>query len=143
MRPTLILAALLLFSPVCTAQNQKASAAAPDREGQARMPIEGSSIFQYRCATCHGADGRGHGPQSAALKHAVPNLTLIARRNGGKFPYQQVKEVIEGKRQSPLAYGYRQVPIYGPIFHQIEADQDWGEVRLDAIIKQVESIQQK
>ncbi len=141
MRPTLILAALLLFPVVCTAQSQKASAA--DREGQARMPIEGSNIFQYRCATCHGADGRGHGPQSAALKHAVPNLTLIARRNGGKFPYQQVKDVIEGKRQSPLAYGYRQMPIYGPIFHQIEADQDWGEVRLDAIIKQVESIQQK
>ncbi len=140
MRPTLIIAALLLFSVVCTAQSQKASAA-PDREGQA--PILGSRIFQYRCAACHGADGRGHGPESAALKRAVPNLTLISQRNGGKFPYQRVKEVIEGKRQSPLAYGYRQMPIYGPIFHQIEADQDWGEVRLEAITKQVESIQQK
>jgi len=142
MRPTLILAVLLLFSPVCTAQSQKASAV-PDREGQARIPIQGSRIFQYRCAACHGANGRGQGPESAALKHAAPNLTLIAQRNSGKFPYQQVKEVIEGKQQSPRAYSYRQMPIYGPIFHQIEADQDWGEVRLEAITKQVESIQRK
>jgi hypothetical protein len=33
--------------------------------------------------------------------------------------------------------------IWGPIFHEVEADQDWGEVRLDAITKYIESIQQK
>jgi len=33
----------------------------------ARNPIEGAKIFRYYCAACHGADGRGHGPASAAL----------------------------------------------------------------------------
>src|SRR6266566_6833495 len=64
----------------------------------ARNPVEGVKIFRYYCAACHGADGRGHGPASVALKHAVPDLTLISQRNGGKFPRQQVKDIIEGKR---------------------------------------------
>lgn len=142
MRPKLILAALFLIPFLCTAQSQNNSGS-PDRDAQGRIPIEGSRIFQYRCAACHGTDGRGHGPASLTLKHAAPNLTLIAKRNGGRFPYQQIKEVIEGKQESSLARGFRQMPIYGPIFHDIEADQDWGEVRLDAITRQVESMQQK
>ena len=140
MRPNLILAALLLFPFICTAQSQQSSG---DRDAQARISIEGSRIFQYRCAACHGVDGRGHGSASATLNHKPANLTLISQRNGGKFPYEQVKEIIEGKQESRLARGERQMPLYGPIFHEIDADQDWGEVRLDAITKQLESIQQK
>lgn len=142
MRPSLILAAMLLFSLVCTAQSQNPSAS-PDRETQARIPIDGARIFQRQCATCHGTDGRGHGPASSTLKHKPANLTLIAQRNGGKFPYQRVKETIEGKEPGWLALGNREMPIYGPIFHEVESDQDWGEVRLEAITKQVESIQRK
>jgi hypothetical protein len=33
--------------------------------------------------------------------------------------------------------------IERPIFHEVEADQDWEEVRVDAITKYMESIQQK
>ena len=108
-----------------------------------RNSIEGPKIFRYYCAACHGADGRGHGPASGALKHAVSDLTLISQRNGGKFPYEHVKEIIEGKQPGPLAHGDREMPIWGPIFHEVESDQDWGEVRLDAIMKYIESIQQK
>ena len=109
----------------------------------ARNPIEGAKIFRYYCAACHGSDAHGHGPASLALKHGVPDLTLISQKNGGKFPYKRVKEIIEGKEPGPLAHGDREMPIWGPIFHEVEADQDWGEVRLDAITKYIESIQQK
>ena len=108
-----------------------------------RNPIEGAQIFRNYCAACHGTDGRGHGPASVALKHAVPDLTLISQRNGGKFPRQQVKDIIEGKESGPLAHGNREMPIWGPIFHDVESDEDWGEVRLDAVTKHLESIQQK
>jgi len=108
-----------------------------------RSTVEGAKIFQYHCAACHGADGRGHGPASAALKHPVPDLTLISQRSGGKFPYQRVKEIIEGKEPGLLPHGDREMPIWRPIFHEVESDQDWGEVRLDAITKHMESIQQK
>ena len=85
----------------------------------------------------------GHGPDAVVLKHPVPDLTLISQRSGGKFPYQRVKQIVEGKKPGPLAQGDREMPIWGPIFHEIESDQDWGEVRLDAITKHLESIQQK
>lgn len=142
MRPRLILTLLLLFPVVCMAQSQKGSSA-PDRDRPARIPIEGAKIFQYDCAACHGADGRGHGPASVALKHALPDLTLISKRNGGKFPFQRVKDLMEGKQPEPLAHGDREMPIWGPIFHEVEADQDWGEVRLVAITRHMEAIQQK
>ncbi len=140
MRPKLIVALLLLVPIVSAAQSRKG----PDgRDAPATNPFGGAKIFQYHCAACHGADGRGHGPAAAALKNAVPDLTLISRRNRGKFPFQRVKEMIEGKIRGPIAHGDREMPVWGPIFHEVESDQDWGEVRLDAITKHLESIQQK
>ncbi len=108
-----------------------------------RNPVEGAKIFQYHCAMCHGADGRGHGPDSVVLRHPVADLTLISRRSGGKFPYQSVKEIIEGRKNELRSQSDREMPAWGPIFHEVDADQDWGEVRMDAITKHVESIQQK
>ena len=105
--------------------------------------VEGAKIFQYRCAICHGVDGKGHGPDSVVLRHPTPDLTLISRRTGGTFPYDRVKDIIDGENAGLLSQGDREMPIWGPIFHAVESDQDWGEVRLDAITRHVESIQQK
>jgi mono/diheme cytochrome c family protein len=141
MRPRRIFALLLLvFMVAYIAQGQK------DSDQPLRLapkPFEGAKIYQYYCAACHGVDARGHGPASVALKHPVPDLTLIARRTGGKFPYQQVKEIIDGTRPGLIAHGNREMPVWGPIFHQVEADQDWGEIRLDAVTKYIESKQEK
>jgi mono/diheme cytochrome c family protein len=136
-----LLLCLFCLSAVLLAATQKQ--AQVKTTSPSRNPIEGSKIFRYYCAACHGADGRGLGPASAALKHAVPDLTLISLRHGGKFPHEQVREIIDGKQPGPLAHGDREMPIWGPIFHEVESDQDWGEVRLDAVTKYLESIQQK
>jgi mono/diheme cytochrome c family protein len=129
----------LLFLPILLS-----AAWTQDRTpSSAYKTIEGAKVFQYRCAMCHGVDGRGHGPDSIVLKHSTPDLTLISQRNGGKFPYQRIKDIIDGEKTGLLSQGDREMPIWGPIFHVVESDQDWGEVRLDAITKHVESIQQK
>jgi len=109
----------------------------------AHNPLEGAEIFRHYCAACHGTDGRGHGPASVTMRHAVPDLTRISQRNGGTFPFQRVRRVIEGEGPGPLAHGNREMPIWGPIFHEVESDLDLGEVRLDAITKHLESMQQK
>lgn len=106
-----------------------------------RDTVEGPKIFQYRCAVCHGFDGRGHGPDSVVLMHPVADLTLISERSGGKFPYKRVKEIIEGKETGLPSQTDREMPIWGPIFHEVESDQDWGEVRLNAITEHIKSIQ--
>ena len=138
-RWSMLLLCLILIPAVLLPATQKQN----KTTSPARNPVEGGKTCRYYCSACHGADGRGHGPASVALKHAVPDLTLISQRNGGKFPLQQVKDVIEGKESGPLAHGNREMPIWGPIFHDVESDEDWGEVRLDAVTKHLESIQQK
>jgi mono/diheme cytochrome c family protein len=142
MLPSSTLALLLLISLLPVSLGQKASGG-PFQNPPARIPLDGAKIFQSHCAACHGADARGHGPAAAALKQSLHDLTLLSSRNGGKFPYPKVKEIIQGKQPTQAAHGSSEMPIWGPIFHQVEADQDWGEVRLDAVTKYLESLQQK
>jgi hypothetical protein len=35
------------------------------------------------------------------------------------------------------------MPVWGPIFHQVERDRDWGSVRLENLATYIESIQKK
>jgi mono/diheme cytochrome c family protein len=138
MRPMLILF-FWLSALIGTTGSQERSGDPPTRLSS----VAGASIFQHHCVACHGADGRGRGSSSIARTHSVPDLTLISRRNGGKFPYRRVREVIEGKQAAPSSGRDQEMPSWGPVFHQVESDQDWGEVRLEAVTRHVESMQQK
>lgn len=83
------------------------------------VAVDGGEIFRHHCAVCHGKDGHGRGPAAIALKETVPDLTEIARRNGGVFPASRVKAVIAGTEQTP-SHGSREMPVWGPIFHNFE-----------------------
>ena len=104
--------------------------------------LQGSDLFREYCAACHGVDGRGNGPAAAALRTKPPDLTTIKKRNGDTFPAKRVRETIAGNERI-TAHGSREMPIWGPIFHQVERDRDWGYVRLENVTKYLESIQQK
>jgi mono/diheme cytochrome c family protein len=107
-------------------------------------PVDGASIFQNYCAACHGLDGRGNGPASKALKREVPDLTRLSQRNDGAFPAIHVQTTIMfGSDDLIPAHGSKEMPIWGPIFHEIEFDQDFGHVRLENVTKYLESIQRK
>jgi mono/diheme cytochrome c family protein len=104
--------------------------------------LKGPDLFREYCATCHGEDGRGNGPVAPALSTKPSDLTTISRRNGGVFPSQHIRTIISGDKLV-LAHGSREMPIWGPIFHQVEWDQDYGDIRLQNVTKYLESIQQK
>lgn len=104
--------------------------------------LEGPDLYRSYCASCHGVDGKGNGPVSPALKTQPSDLTTISRRNGGIFPAQRISKIIAGD-ELVTAHGPREMPVWGPIFHQIELDRDFGDVRLHNLTKYVESIQQK
>ena len=107
-------------------------------------PVDGASIFGNYCAACHGLDGRGKGPVSKALKQEVPDLTSLSLRNHGTFPAIHVRTVITFGADDLLpAHGSKEMPIWGRIFHEIEFDQDLGNVRLENVTKYLESIQRK
>jgi mono/diheme cytochrome c family protein len=77
---------------------------------------------------------------AAVLKTAAPDLTVLAKNHGGQFPTESVRRLIAGNEIS-ASHGSREMPIWGPIFHQIEWDQDLGNVRLENLVKYLESIQ--
>lgn len=105
-------------------------------------PVDGVTIFRNYCAPCHGLDGRGKGPVSGALRDVVPDLTTLSRRNGNTFPATHVRNTIMfGTDELMRAHGTKQMPIWGPVFHEIEFDQDLGNVRLENVTKYLESIQ--
>jgi len=126
-----VLAALLGLSPWCAAQ-------------QVSMPrihiIDGPTLFINYCASCHGVHGKGNGPAAPALRVKVPDLTQIKRRSHGQFPRARLRDIIEGAN-GPVAHGSREMPVWGPLFHQIDADQDLGNVRVENLVNFIESIQ--
>lgn len=100
----------------------------------------GPDLFRSYCAPCHGTDAKGHGPLSPALKTTAPDLTALAKRNGGQFPTARVRKSITGEEPA-TAHGSREMPVWGPIFHQVEADVDWGNERVENLVKYLQSIQ--
>lgn len=104
--------------------------------------LKGPDLYKAHCAPCHGADGRGSGPVAPALKDPLPDLTTIAQRNAGVFPAERIRSLISGD-EVLIAHGSREMPIWGPIFHQIENDRDYGHVRLQNVTEYLQSMQQK
>jgi mono/diheme cytochrome c family protein len=78
----------------------------------AQDPVTGQAEFRDHCAACHGVTGLGDGPIGPLLKTPAPNLALISERNGGKFPFQKVYEIIAGT-QVLAAHGSRDMPLWG------------------------------
>lgn len=107
-------------------------------------PVDGAGIFQTYCAACHGPDARGNGPVAPALKQRVPDLTRLSQANSGKFPTLHVKTtILLGSDDLIPAHVSQQMPVWGPVFHEIDFDRDWGRVRLDDLSRYLGSIQKK
>jgi mono/diheme cytochrome c family protein len=93
----------------------------------------GQENFQRLCAACHGLTGKGDGPVAGVLATTVPNLTTIAERNGGVFPRQIIKKLIDG-RWTIDAHGTRRMPVWGYEFWIAEGAGDFSEMRVSKIL---------
>lgn len=58
----------------------------------------GKREYEANCAVCHGTRGEGDGPFAGLIEQRAPDLTLLAKNNGGVFPFARAYEVIEGGR---------------------------------------------
>jgi len=79
----------------------------------------GKREYEAKCAVCHGKDGKGSGPYAEQLKRTLPDLTTMARRNGGVFPVTQTYETIEGAGKG---HGTRDMPVWG-LDYTIQANE--------------------
>lgn len=82
----------------------------------------GKNEYQSNCAACHGKSGKGDGPKAASLPVRPANLTLLAKRNGGIFPADRVRAVIDG-RTEVAAHGSREMPVWAMEFQVVPPNQ--------------------
>ena len=94
-----VLAGLLILSHVT------ATAAAEDEH-------QGVIEYEIACMPCHGLHGKGDGRQASGFNAQPSDLTRIAKSNGGKFPFDRVMAIIDG-RELVAAHGQRAMPVWG------------------------------
>ena len=82
----------------------------------------GQREYDADCASCHGAGGKGNGPEAASLVVKPADLTVLAKKNGGQFPTAYVRQVIDG-RAHVAAHGSREMPVWGIQFQVVPRDQ--------------------
>ena len=96
-------------------------------ENQAQFPPtyvpSGQQIYQQFCAACHGMDAKGNGPAASRLKTPPPDLTTLAKRNMGKFPYDYVAGVLRFG-PGPSSHGSSDMPTWGPIFQIVDKNNE-------------------
>ena len=85
-------------------------------------PASGKEMYDAYCASCHGTDGRGHGPAASALKSVPTDLTTLAKQRGGTYPSLKVQHVILAN-VAPDSHGSREMPVWGPVFSAISNSQ--------------------
>ena len=104
-------------------------------------PDSAVDMFKTYCASCHGVDGKGHGPAAEALKVPPADLTVLSQKNGGKFPAGAVSRVVEGADVIP-AHGSSDMPTWGPIFHSLDpGNASLSKLRIANLVKYLESMQ--
>jgi mono/diheme cytochrome c family protein len=134
----LLVIALCLVPGARSAAAQSGQSAGTQQSAPLIQSVEGVDLYRAYCSSCHGTNGKGDGPVARSLKVAPPDLTRLTGK--GQFPTERVRQTILGDAVV-AAHGTREMPIWGPVFHQIEADVDRGNVRTENLLKYLQSIQ--
>ena len=77
------------------------------------------------------------------MRKPMPDLTQFAKRNGGVFPSERVRRIIDG-RDVP-SHGDRDMPVWGDTFKRAskEGSDDVANARIAAIVRYLQSIQER
>lgn len=106
--------------------------------------------FINSCASCHGTDGKGAGFLVRVFRGINPgDLTQLAATNDGKFPFDRVFQVIDG-RAEVAAHGDRKMPVWGDRywanamseFGPDERNQERARSRILELVYYLQSIQE-
>ncbi len=103
---------------------------APSVLAQAKATSDfGKREFEANCASCHGMNAKGNGPLVEWLRKSPPDLTTLAKANGGVLPMARLYDVIDG--QNVPSHGTRDMPIWGRDY-KIQAAEHYVDVPYDA-----------
>ena len=82
---------------------------APETGAEAKAE-DGAQFYAAYCTSCHGAGARGDGPLAGDLSVPPADLTRLAARNGGVFPYAAAMARIHGYPGQ-----FHEMPQFGPL----------------------------
>jgi mono/diheme cytochrome c family protein len=127
---------------VLVALTSLASGAAAEEARAETDGRSGAELFFTHCGACHGVSGEGDGPVAAELKYLPPDLTRIAERNGGEYPADAVRQIIDGRKPLP-GHGGPEMPIWGDAF-KTAADrfsEEAAQAKIAAIVAHLATLQ--
>ena len=75
----------------------------------------GQALFVKNCAVCHGAEGAGDGPVAELFATKPKNLKKLATENNGAFPFSEIYQAIDGRRDV-TGHGTSEMPVWGGLF---------------------------
>jgi len=113
----------------------------------------GRREYESKCAVCHGATGEGNGYLAAYLTIRPPSLTRLKKANGGRFPFERITQVVDG-RVDVRTHGTRDMPVWGSIYAgevpgaydtksgQKRPDNAQVRARIDALVNYVSQLQE-
>ncbi|MBT8459946.1 MAG: cytochrome c [Boseongicola sp.] len=85
-------------------------------------PIEdGRTIYAERCVVCHGDAGAGDGMVGELFAVRPKNLANLADENNGAFPFSEVYQAIDGRREI-AGHGRSEMPVWGDFFMESAID---------------------
>jgi len=102
----------------------------------------GDSVYKTYCSTCHGKAAQGDGPLAKHLRFAPPDLTQLAKRNGGTFDPVAVHRMIDGRK--PLkGHGGPDMPVWGDAFRKSKDGYSEKAVtdRIDGLVSYLKTLQ--
>jgi mono/diheme cytochrome c family protein len=104
--------------------------------------VSGSAVFKTYCAACHGVEAKGDGPVAEGLRVRPPDLTLLAKRNGGSYPDEKVHRIIDG-RKPVKGHGGADMPIWGDAFKSSHDGYSEEKVKekIAAVVEYLKTIQ--
>jgi hypothetical protein len=113
------------------------------RDGLPLVGETGQATFLGHCAPCHGRDGKGDGPVASVLQAAPPDLTTLAVRTGPSFSHARLAAYLLGRGRPSAAHGTSEMPVWGPLFRELNPSPSRIDVRLERLVDYLESIQVK
>ena len=118
----------------------------PGLAQEQEVATSGKNVYNQNCAVCHGREARGDGGAVSVLTVKPADLTQIAKKNGGEFPFWKVYGIIDG-RQDVKSHGTRDMPIWGQEFRMQAGTSTTAESevrgRILELVYYLQSIQEK
>jgi len=120
---------------------------------EAELDDWAKQTYKTYCTECHGLTGKGDGPYLKLLSSnvVVPDLTEIAKRNGGTFPILRVYQFIDGENRSS-AHHPAIMPNWGAIYRNRSRNlnrnpnynhQEYVRARIAALTQYIYRLQAK